>query len=331
MEQPRTDRELVAAMKPYTQENPARSWWELLSTSVLLAGLAFVAFRSASTPLAWAGRVTASFFAGLMLVRLFIHFHDFQHRAILRRSKVARAYFWWVGILLMTPERVWCDTHNYHHANTAKIIGSHVGSFMMVTTQMWEKMTPKERFLYKAIRHPLTMLFGYFTIFGLGMCVSPMRRDPKKNWSAGFALFCHVAVTALLLMKFGFATYFFGYFMPLSIAMAVGSYLFYAQHNFPEIFVQPRDKWNFSRAALESSSFMKMGPIMNYLTGNIGFHHVHHLNSSIPFYRLPQVMSEVPELQSPPTTSLSASDLKKCFALKLWDAENGRMVGYPNG
>ncbi len=329
MEPPRTDRELVAATKPYTQENALRSWWEVFSTTLIIAALVAVAFRTPTSPALALARVLASIVAGLMTVRLFILFHDFQHRAILKRSRVARTFFWGVGIVLMTPARVWCDTHNYHHANTAKIVGSHVGSYMMVTTQMWSKMTPRERFLYKAIRHPLTMLFGYFTIFMLGMCFSPLRRDPKKNWSAGVALLFNFAMTAFLVIKFGFAAFFFGYFLPLAVGMAVGSYLFYAQHNFPDIYVQPRDKWNFSRAALESSSYMEMGTVMNYFTGNIGFHHVHHLNSSIPFYRLPETMREMPELQAPLTTSLRFRDLRACFALKLWDADSGKMVGYP--
>jgi omega-6 fatty acid desaturase (delta-12 desaturase) len=92
--------------------------------------------------------------------------------------------------------------------------------------------------------------------------------------------------------------------------------------------VQPRDAWSFGRAALESSSFMEMSPLMNYFTGNIGYHHVHHLNPTIPFYRLPEAMAAIPELQNPGKTTLKPRDVIQCFKLKLWDPEAGKMVGY---
>src|SRR5262249_1181613 len=156
--------------------------------------------------------------------------------------------------------------------NTAKIIGSNVGSYLMVTTGMWAKMSPKERFLYRAIRHPFTIACGYFTLFMLGMCVSPLLRAPRKNWTAGLALAVNLALSPPSLAKLGLAAFVFGMFIPLAIAMALGGYLFYAQHNFPDLLVQPRESWDFGRAALESSSYMEMGRLMAWFTGNIGFH-----------------------------------------------------------
>jgi omega-6 fatty acid desaturase (delta-12 desaturase) len=199
----------------------------------------------------------------------------------------------------------------------------------MVTTSMWAKMTARERLVYRAVRHPLTIACGYFTIFMLGMCVSPLLRAPKKNWTAGLALAVNIAVSAILLARFGLAAFVFGMLLPLAIAMAVGAYLFYAQHNFPEVVVQRRDDWDFARAALQSSSYMEMGPVMRWFTGNIGFHHVHHLNPLIPYYRLPEAMERLPALQGATKTSLRLADVRACFAQKLWDPEVGRMVGYP--
>ncbi len=131
-------------------------------------------------------------------------------------------------------------------------------------------------------------------------------------------------------------TYFFGVEMamfvlvgPLFIACALGSYLFYAQHNFPGAYMQPRQTWTFARAAIESSSFMRCGALMSFFTGDIGYHHVHHLNAAIPFYRLREAMAAIPELQVEPQTSLSLRDIRACFSLKLWDPQAGRMVGFP--
>jgi omega-6 fatty acid desaturase (delta-12 desaturase) len=164
------------------------------------------------------------------------------------------------------------------------------------------------------------------------MCVQPFMRNPKKNWDSLLSLVLNVVVSAALWYYAGFSIFFFAYFFPLFVATAAGAYLFYAQHDFPEINVQPRESWEYTRAALESSSYMQLSPLMHWFTGNIGYHHVHHLNPGIPFYRLPEAMAGIPELQNPlGRTSLSLKDIRACFAQKLWDAEQGKMVGYPEG
>lgn len=329
METPRTDKVLIDATRPFSAEDTAKSWWAFTSTLVLLCGAIAFAARTPHTPAGWALRALASVVGGLTAVRFFILYHDHFHSALLRNSSIARAIFWVYGLLIMTPPPVWKETHNYHHANTAKLIGSHIGSYMMVTTAMWEQLKPNERFMYKVIRHPLTILFAYFTLFMFGMGVSPFLRAPKKHWASALGVLLNWALTAVVIVKFGFAMWLFAMFLPLAISMAAGGYLFYAQHNFPEVHVQPRQTWSYTRAALESSSYMKMGPVMRYFCGNIGYHHVHHLNSMIPFYRLPEAMAAIPELQQPRTTSLAPSDILACFELKLWDAEQNKMVGYP--
>lgn len=180
----RTEKELIAASRPYASESKAQSWTAVLVTLVVLVGF----WSGAALAPHWALRVVFGILAGLTIVRMFILYHDYMHGAILRGSALAKALFYVYGVVVMTPPRVWRDTHNYHHANTAKIIGSHVGSYMMVTTGMWAKMSSRERFMYKAVRHPLTILFGYFTVFMLGMCVSPFVRAPKKNWDSAVSL-----------------------------------------------------------------------------------------------------------------------------------------------
>jgi len=326
----RQEKELIDATRPFAKEDRARSWFALLSTLALVIGTDAIAF--AFVPhgvLGWMVRVAASVVCGLLIVRTFILFHDFQHGSLLRNSPVARSIFFVYGIVIMTPPKVWRETHNYHHANTAKLVGSHVGSYLMVTTGMWTKMSARERFMYKLIRHPLTIASAYFTLFMLGMGISPFLRQPKKHWACAFGVVTNWALTALIVWKLGIVTFLFGMFVPLALSMAVGGYLFYAQHNFPEAHIQPRETWSYARAALESSSYMEMGRVMRFFTGNIGFHHVHHLNPLIPFYRLPDAMAAVPELHDPPKTSLRPSDVVACFRQKLWDPEQNKMVGYP--
>jgi omega-6 fatty acid desaturase (delta-12 desaturase) len=322
----REGKELIDATRPYAEESRARSWAHVAETLTVLAALLACA---AALPW-WYARVAASLVAGLVVVRGFILFHDYQHGAILRGSKAAKWLFELFGYYVLTPSSVWKQTHNYHHAHTAQLVGSHVGSYMMLTVDMYERATPAQRRLYRITRHPLTMLFGYFTIFAWGMCVSPYLRDKKKHAMGPWVLAMHVAAVALVTHFAGFGTAVTAVMLPLFVAFAAGSYLFYAQHNFPGMHVEPRETWSYTRAALESSSYMELSPLLAWFTGNIGYHHVHHLNSSIPFYRLPEAMAKVPELRDPIKTSLRPRDVLACFRLKLWDPTRNVMVGYPD-
>ncbi|TKC97261.1 fatty acid desaturase family protein [Polyangium fumosum] len=317
--------ELVAVTRPFASENRARSIYHVASTFGVLALATAVAAAAPYKPL----RIVGSVIEGLVIVRAFILAHDFHHGALLRKSKVGSVIFGLYGALVLTPPRVWRQTHNYHHAHTAKIVGAQIGSYPVMTVEMWKRAPRSKRIAYALARHPLTILFGYVTIFLAGMCISAFLRNPKENWDSAAALVLHAALVATI-------TYFFGWEMtllvlvgPLFIACALGSYLFYAQHNFPGVHMQPRQTWTFARAAVESSSFMRCGPLMSYFTGDIGYHHVHHLNAAIPFYRLREAMAAIPELQVEPQTSLSPRDIVQCFSLKLWDPQAGKMVPYP--
>jgi omega-6 fatty acid desaturase (delta-12 desaturase) len=111
----------------------------------------------------------------------------------------------------------------------------------------------------------------------------------------------------------------------------LGSYLFYAQHNFPGVVFRNNVDWSYTDAALESSSYMAMNPFLEWVTANIGYHHIHHLNSRIPFYRLPEAMAKIPELQTAKVTTLKPSDIIACLRLKLWDPTQNKMVPLPEG
>ena len=115
--------------------------------------------------------------------------------------------------------------------------------------------------------------------------------------------------------------------MPAVVSSALGSYLFYAQHNFPGARFKPKEEWNYVYAALHSSSFMQMSRLMHWFTGNIGYHHIHHINPRIPFYRLPEVFKAMLEFQNPVRTSLRLQDIYRCCRIKVWDPDRGKMIG----
>src|SRR6185295_1316791 len=224
-------------------------------------------------------------------------------------SRIARAIFYVYAAINLTPPRSWRDSHNFHHANVGRIAGSDVGSFTLMTTQTWRDASTFERFAYRVIRHPITIACAYLTVFLFSVCLLPLLRRPTRYWDSALSLAAHAAVVAALWFFAGFDAAFFAVLLPMSVASALGGYLFYAQHSFPGMRILPPSRWSHARAALASSSYLRAGAILRWLTGNIGFHHVHHFNPQIPFYRLPEAMVAVPDLQHPTVTTLRLRDV----------------------
>ena len=209
-----------------------------------------------------------------------------------------------------------------------KVSSSSIGAFPIMTTQMWREASWGERASYRITRHPLTVLTGYITIFFFSITLRPLLQDPARHWDSLLALVGHAGMITLLWIFGGFNAAFFVLLLPMTIASALGSYLFFAQHSFKRMHVLSPEAWTYYRSALESSSYMRLNKLMQWFTGNIGFHHIHHLNVRIPFYRLPEAMAAIPELQSPITTTLSPRDIRDCFRCCLWDEDRQRFVTY---
>jgi omega-6 fatty acid desaturase (delta-12 desaturase) len=323
-EQLRTGSALTRASRAFAEEDPAVTW-RLFGTT--MATFALFVFLTLWPPLGPA-RYIAAVVLGMINVRIFIFYHDAMHGAIFRKSKLGKWIMRVYGLLILTPERVWKDSHNYHHANTAKIVGASIGSYPVMTVRMYRAATPTQRLLYRASRHWLFMGLGYVTVFTLGMCVRPLMTNWRRNWTAGLSMVIHFGILALIWAGFGAETAFRAWILPHGVAFAAGSYLFFAQHNFPDIEIRDRRDWEFVAAALHSSSMMEGGPVMRWLTGDIGFHHVHHLNSMIPFYRLEEAMEKMPELQAAHVTSLRPRDVIACLRTAVWDPDAGRMLTY---
>ena len=323
MNQPRTGKEIILATKPYAFDSTLRSWWHILSTgSLFVATIAGTLWN-----IHLAGRIICSVLGGLLLLRMFVIYHDQQHHAILRHSRLAEAVMSAFGIISLSPVTIWRSSHNYHHNHNSQLRTSHIGSFPIMTKARYLASPWRVRFKYLYMRHPLTILFGYPIVFLYGMCIAPSLRNPRRHFDCLFAFLLHISMAVVLFYFGGWSAFLLTLFVPHFIASAIGTYLFYAQHNFPGVSFNDREGWTYDKAALESSSFMKTGPIMSWFTANIGYHHIHHLNSRIPFYRLPEALAGIPELQSPRTTSLKVSEIFRCLRLKVWDVEAKRMIG----
>jgi omega-6 fatty acid desaturase (delta-12 desaturase) len=319
----RTGKELILATKPYAREIRWKSWFHTLSTlAILLLSLAGTYF----IPNLY-GRIACSIFSGFVMVRFFVIYHDHQHHAILDKSPVARFIFTLYGIFILAPSSIWKRSHDYHHKHNSKLFSASIGSYPIMTRQKFYSSTKKERFQYLAIRHPLTLFFGYISMFLYGMCIQSFLSSPRRHWDSLVAVIFHFAYAAVLLIFGGWLVWLLTFCVPFFIAFLIGTYLFYAQHNFPGVTFRDNGEWTYDGAALESSSFMKMNPFWHWVTGNIGYHHIHHINARIPFYRLPEAMAAIPELREAKTTSLKLRDIVACVRLKIWDPEKQKMVG----
>ncbi len=322
----RAGKDLILATKRYAAESSWRSWWCVVSTALLL----LAAFAGTLWNFHWAGKLLCSVFAGLLILRLFVIYHDQQHHAILARSRLAEIFMRMFGVLTLSPSSIWRSSHNYHHNHNSRLRGSHIGSFPIMTKAQYIKCSKSERFVYLFMRHPLTILFGYPVMFLYGMCLGPCITNPRKHYDCGIAFVVHIAISVGLVYFAGWSSLVFTQVIPHFVASAIGCYLFYAQHNFPGVSFNDKAGWTYEKAALESSSYIKTGPIWAWFTANIGYHHIHHLNDHIPFYRLPEVFAQIPELGSPKTTSLHPFDIVRCLRLKVWDADAQKMVGVAN-
>lgn len=318
----RTGNELLQATKPFAEEDRGKTW-RLLVTTLLLMAVA-----TAGTLLLpwWPAQLGVGVLLGLLTIRLFIFYHDYLHGALLRKSRAGDALMSLVGFYMLAVRSVWRETHNYHHKHNAKMLGSAIGSFPVVTRGMWKGMDARQRLAYRALRHPLVIFGGYLTVFLIGMTISPFKRAPKKHWGGPLAVLVHAGAFVAIGLGFGWVAAVSTVVIPASVAFGLGSYMFFVQHNFPDMQLRGRRDWDYTFAALRSSSMFDMGPVMHWFTGNIGYHHVHHLNHRIPFYNLPAAMAAIPELQDPGRTSWRPSDVLACLRLSVWDPDLGRML-----
>ncbi|MFO0746757.1 MAG: fatty acid desaturase [Myxococcota bacterium] len=326
--EPRTGSALNQALRPFVQEDRRKSW-RLLTLALVTWAALLVATLLVPAAL-WPLKIGLGLLTGFALFRPFIVYHDHLHGAVLHDSKLGSALLSGVGLYMLTPRSVWRETHNHHHKHNAKVTAASIGALPVVTVEMWQAMSRLERFAYRAQRHPLVIGPAYVTFFLFGMSIMPFAlksADTKtRHWSGLLAVLLHVGWLALLATTLGPLTMFAAGILPLLVPHALGAYMFYAQHNFPSMVVREDEDWDYTVAALRSSSFFKMSRFMHWVTGNIGFHHVHHLSHRIPFYRLPEAMAAIPELQSPGTTSWRPKDIRANFRLAVWSKSLNRML-----
>ena len=264
--------------------------------------------------------------AGFM-VRIFIIFHDCGHGSFFRSNSANQ--FWGVltGVLTFTPFHYWRASHARHHATSANLDKRGEGDVWMMTVKEYLESPRKTRIQYRLYRNPLVMFFlGPLFITIITNRFVRHKATTKERWSVYGTNIGILVVALLMSLLVGFKAYLLIQLPVLFVAQVAGIWLFYVQHQFDGVYWSRQSHWDFLTASLEGGSYYKLPRILQWFTGNIGYHHIHHLDSRIPNYRLPKVQKELPEVQSAPTLGLFTSF--RSLRYRLWDEKQQKMVGF---
>ncbi len=320
-------RKLVRDLQAFRDPQPIRSGWELAIT--LLPFLTLFALMLVAVKAGYLLALAATPLAGLFLLRLFIIQHDCGHGAFLRRRGsndwIGRA----LGVLTLTPYDCWRRSHARHHAATGNLDSRGSGDVDMLTVREYQARTLLGRFSYRLYRHPLVLLGlgpAYLFLLRHRLPIGLMK-EGRIYWLSALATNLMTAlILAIPLYCVGFGVTALVFFPVLLTAASIGVWLFYVQHQFEDAHWDRASDWSFHDAALQGSSYLDLPPILAWFTGYIGVHHVHHLMSRIPFYRLPEVLEQHPTLRD--LNRLNAVQACSTFRLTLWDEDSRSMVSF---
>ncbi len=314
-----------AELAPYAEPRLARSLLDLATSVVpyliLLAAMYFALRVSVLLTLALA--VPAAGF----LIRAFIVFHDCTHGSFLRSRRANQLVGVATGLLVWMPFRGWQHEHAVHHATAGNLDRRGTGDITTLTVAEYMALPLWRRVGYRLFRNPVVMFgAGWLLVLVLKPRFVPRGSKPSvRNSILGTNLAVAVIVAALCLV-FGWRTYLLVQGPVFVIAGAVGIWLFYVQHQFEDTYWDGHADWRYVHAALEGSSYLRLPGWLQFFTGNIGFHHVHHLSVGIPNYNLQAAHEKSDRLRSVP--QLTVRDGLRATRLKLWDERNKKLVTF---
>jgi acyl-lipid omega-6 desaturase (Delta-12 desaturase) len=307
----------------FAQPSVARSALDLATSVVPYLALSVLMYLALDVSY-WLTLAIAVPAAGFLL-RTYIVFHDCTHGSFLR-SKRANAWLGRaVGLLVWSPFHAWRHNHAVHHATVGDLDRRGVGDVPTMTVAEYLAAPRGERIAYRLFRNPLVM-FGIGPIYALMVQPRLWKRSDRprlKHSVIGTNVALAVAV-GLLSWAIGWQEFLMVQLPTAWMAGAAGVWLFYVQHQFEDVYWENTDGWDYADAALQGSSYLKLPRLLQFFTGNIGLHHVHHLSSRVPNYNLQRAHDEIPILHDVPTLTLL--DGLRCVRLKLWDEERQRLV-----
>jgi len=309
----------------YSKPEISKSLWQIINT--------FIPYVAIWLLIIWSLTVSYWITAGLIvlaagfLVRLFIIFHDCGHGSFFKSQKANRAVGMFFGILAFTPYYKWHNEHMQHHATVGNLDKRGVGDVWTMTREEYLSSSKWLRFRYRMYRNPLIMFgVGSLYIFVFKNRLPNKGADRKETLNVYFTNAALVAMFILMSWAMGFWQFLIIQLAIVYLAAIAGLWLFYLQHQYEEVSWVRSNEWNYLNIALEGSSFVKFPKVLQWFSGNIGFHHIHHINARIPNYKLEKAYKENPVFnQVEPVTFLKSL---KTLKLRLWDEKLQRLIGF---
>lgn len=309
----------------YEQPNRGRALRDLATSALPYVAFSVVMYVALSISYLLALAVAVP--AAVSLVRMFIVFHDCSHGSFLASRRANAWVGMALGLLLYSPFLRWRHDHAIHHATSGDLGRRGIGDIRTLTVAEYRELSRRGRFGYRLLRNPLVMFaLGPIVAMVVGPRIVGRGARPRMRRSV---IATNIALTVFvggLCWLIGWRAYLLVWGPPALLAGSVGIWLFYVQHQFEDAYWQSGNDWSYADAALHGSSYLKLPKLLQFCTGNIGYHHVHHLSPRIPNYNLRRAHDENPMFHDVPTLSLW--DGVRAVALKLWDEDRGRLVTF---
>ena len=308
-------------------QNPAlgRSVWQLVNTLVPYTGL-WVLMYFAMAISFWLA-LPLAILAGAFQVRVFIIFHDCGHGSFFKSRRANDILGIITGILTLTPYYQWRWEHAIHHSSAGDLDRRGTGDVWTLTVQEYLESSRWRRFAYRLARNPFVLfVLAPIYLFVIHQRIPTRTAGKREKRSVYLTNLALLVMAAALSWVFGFKAYLLLQLAVLMVAGSTGVWLFYVQHQFEGVYWERQGEWDYVTAALKGSSFYKLPKVLQWFSGNIGFHHIHHLSPRIPNYNLEKCHQAEPLFQSVPPVTLFSSF--KSFSFRLWDEQGHKLVGY---
>ena len=309
----------------FQEPSRLRANWQVINTLGPYAFMWYLIFLSKDSP--WWQTIPLAMVAGALLVRVFIIFHDCGHGSFYRSRRANDAVGFFCGLLTFTPYYHWRWEHSVHHATTGDLDRRGMGDIWTMTVQEYLESSRWKRFAYRLARNPLVLFVlapvYLFVIEQRFPTKSASQRERDSVWWMNLAI---AAFVGAMCLTFGIKEYLLIQLTVTMVAGASGIWLFYVQHQFEDAYWETREDWDYTEAALKGSSYYKLPRVLQWLSGNIGFHHIHHLSSRIPNYNLERCHNSHPIFQQVEPITLRSS--LKSINVRLWDTDRRKLVGF---
>ncbi|MDT9027154.1 MULTISPECIES: fatty acid desaturase [Rossellomorea] len=316
---------LKKEVAPFEKSTTKESVWQIINTLGPFFLLWFLAYQSLSVSY-WLALVPIVIAAGF-LTRIFIIFHDCTHFSFFKSRRVNRIVGTAMGVLTLFPFDQWGHDHAVHHATSGNLDKRGTGDIWTLTIDEYLAAPLKIRLAYRFYRNPFVMfVLGPIYVFLLKNRFNRKNARKKERNNTYLVNVIIVSLIALLCVTLGWQEFLLVQGSIFMVSGSIGIWLFYVQHTFEDSYFEEDKEWQYVLAAVEGSSFYKLPKIMQFLTGNIGYHHIHHLSPRVPNYKLEEAHKNSEPLQKVPTISLLTS--LKSLRFKLWDEENKTFVSF---